>query len=384
MAHPPRVALAFHRVFLREQAFIQGILKYSHAAGGWDIYRLNGLPIIPPEEIGQWRGDGIITGITRKDGVYETIKALGVPAVNVSGVSVDLDLPSVVSDDEAIGRLGAEHFLDRGFRNFGYFGRMKDAWYSVRRAEGFQRTLEREGFSCSIHDAGQPSLTEGILEKDEGASRWLTSLPRPVGILCCDDRFGQHVIGLCLELGISVPDEVAVLGVDNMAVICELTNPALSSVPHGGERSGYEAAALLDRLMAGQEPPREPILVPPQPVVVRRSSDIVAVVDAQVAQAVRFIRAHASDSIYVQDVLKHVGLSRRMLERRFVKSLGRTPAAEIVRAHWERARALLCETSLPVREVARLSGFTSAKHMAAVFRQKHDPSPLEFRRYARV
>ncbi|MCX7014652.1 MAG: substrate-binding domain-containing protein [Candidatus Sumerlaeota bacterium] len=152
-------------------------------------------------------------------------------------------------------------------------------------------------------------------------------------MFCSSDRFGYHVVRQCARLGLLVPDEVAVLAVDNETSICELTRPSLSSIPLNVERQGYEAAALLHRLMRGKRPRRDLILIPPEPAVTRQSSDALAIEDSAVVQAVRFIREHAAEPIHIEDVLRHVGLRRRTLERRFREALGRSPAAEIVRVH---------------------------------------------------
>ncbi|MCX7014651.1 MAG: hypothetical protein NTW86_19225 [Candidatus Sumerlaeota bacterium] len=168
MRRAPRVALAITRGLDYQGAFVRGLARYMHAHGEWDVYTSNGLPFLAQEEIGAWRGDGMIVGARMRDDLYDALRSLGIPAVSVAEDAEDIPLPRVIFDDPATGRSGAEHFLIRGFHHFAYCGRMKDAWYSVRRAEGFQRALAEKGHCCSIFDSTLPRLAQGVLEKDEG------------------------------------------------------------------------------------------------------------------------------------------------------------------------------------------------------------------------
>jgi LacI family transcriptional regulator len=203
--------------------------------------------------------------------------------------------------------------------------------------------------------------------------------------MACYDIRARHVLDACRRVGLAVPDQVAVVGVDNDEFLCNLSDPPLSSVAPDTRRTGYEAAALLDRLMSGREKSRgQSTFVQPLGVVARRSTDVLALADPDVSAAVRFIREHACDGIAVKDVLDEVPLSRRVLEGRFRKLFGRTPHDEIARVRFERVRRLLRETSLPLAEVAQRSGFRNAEYLATAFRREFAMSPNDYRRTAGV
>jgi LacI family transcriptional regulator len=216
---------------------------------------------------------------------------------------------------------------------------------------------------------------------EDEIGRWLLSLPRPVGVMACYDIRARHVLDACRRVGLAVPDQVAVIGVDNDEFLCNLAEPPLSSVAPDTRRTGYEAAALLDRLMSGRERPRgQAIFVEPLGVVARRSTDVLAVGDPDVSAAVRFIREHACQGIAVKDLLARVPLSRRVLEGRFRKLLGRTPHEEIARIRFERVRQLLRETRLPLEEVARRSGFRNAEYLSTAYRREFGTAPSVYRK----
>jgi LacI family transcriptional regulator len=216
---------------------------------------------------------------------------------------------------------------------------------------------------------------------EQEIARWLRSLPRPVGVMACYDLRGRQVLDACRRVGLAVPDEVAVVGVDNDELLCSLADPPLSSVQPDARRTGYEAAALLERLMAGAERPRgQAVLVEPLGVVTRRSTDVLAVEDADVSAALRFVRDHACGGIGVKDVLAAVPLSRRVLEARFRKLLGRSPHAEIARVQFDRVRHLLRETRLPLDEVARRAGFRNGEYLSTAFRRQFGVPPSAYRR----
>ena len=214
--------------------------------------------------------------------------------------------------------------------------------------------------------------------------RWLQQLPTPVAVMACNSIRGQEVLSACRRLGRAVPEQVAVMGVDSDEIICELSDPPLSSVVLNAVRTGYEAAAWLDRLMAGEAAPDSPVLIAPTGVAPRRSTDIVAVDDPHVAAALRYIRDHACEDIALQDVLQSVHLSRASLHRHFNAALGRSPKAEILRVRLERAKQLLAETELPLYEIASRTGFRNPEHFSYLFKSKSGQTPGQFRREAKA
>jgi LacI family transcriptional regulator len=214
--------------------------------------------------------------------------------------------------------------------------------------------------------------------------QWLRSLPKPVGVVTWATQRGHEVIHACRLAGLLVPEEVAVLGADEDELICEMCTPPLSGVAITTERIGYEAAALLDRLMRGGRPPRRPILIEPTGVIGRQSTDTLAIDDIDLARAVAFIRNHATDPIGINEVLRAVPVSRSWLERRFKEVFDRTPGAEICRMRFEHAKRLLAETDMSVPDVAAASGYGSREYMASVFKSKIGLSPQKYRSHVRL
>ena len=227
--------------------------------------------------------------------------------------------------------------------------------------------------------------------KEEGAAaeqvaeigRWIATLPKPVGIMACYDSRGQQVLDACRSAGLAVPDEVAVIGVDNDELLCELASPPLSSVVPNAHRAGYVAAARLDRLMAGKKVTPMAELIPPLGVANRHSTDAFALDDRAIVRAVRMIREHACEGINVSDVLKTVPLSRRVLEQRFQKLLGRTPREEILQVRLARVKQLLGETELALYQIAERTGFEHVEYLSVVFKRETGVTPSAWRADAR-
>lgn len=215
--------------------------------------------------------------------------------------------------------------------------------------------------------------------EQEEIGRWLQSLPRPVGLMACNDMRGQHVLDACLRVNIAVPEELAVIGVDDDSVLCNLCHPPLSSIVPNAQRVGYEAAALLDRMMSGQTPPTEPLLIPPMGVTIRQSTDVLAIDDPIVAAAVRFIRERACQGCGMKDLLRHVPMSRSLLERRFRQHLGRSPQAEIRAVQLKRVKQLLAESDLSLDQIAGLAGYAHPEYMSVVFKRETGQTPGQYR-----
>jgi LacI family transcriptional regulator len=221
-------------------------------------------------------------------------------------------------------------------------------------------------------------------EEQQHIAAWLQRLPKPVAVMCCHDDRGQQVLDACLRAALAVPDEVAILGVDNDEFLCNLSTPQLSSIDVDAARIGYEAAALLARLMRGQRPPRRPLLFPPRGLVLRQSTDVTAVSDPHVMQAARLIRDHACAPIGIEELLARVPVSRSALFRRFKAHLGRSPEEEMTRVRMERAKDLLRNSTLSVAAVAERTGYSEAKHFIAIFRQECGITPLRYRKQSAV
>jgi LacI family transcriptional regulator len=269
--------------------------------------------------------------------------------------------------------MAANYFLERGFKSFAYSGSM-DLEYSRRRQEGFCRTVAPH--TCTV-------LKRPWEDQSPQRAELLKSLPRPLAIFCCNDACAKEMVREVIRLGAAVPDEVAVLGVDNDEINCEWSGMQLSSIRLDTQKIGYEAASLLGRLIDGQPAPAEPILVPPLEVITRRSSDVLALADSEVAAAVRFIRDRGGKDMNVEDLLERTSLSRRALEMRFRKALGRSPYQEIRRVQIERAMLLLSRTDRPVHEIADACGFKEPRQLSTAFQERIGLTPRQYRRHAR-
>ena len=386
----PRVALLIESSRAYGRGLLLGIARYVREHGPWSVFlQERSLGDACPGWLRNWQGDGVIARVEDR-AMAQAILKLGRPAVDLRHLLPGLAMPTVRTDEEAVSGLAAEHLLERGFRQFAYCG-FDGADYSDRRRAIFQQRITEAGFPCHLFADPQRLRKGGTLEYEEHGLRyeehvthWLRDLPKPVGLMACNDIRGQQVLDACRSLGLAVPDEVAVVGVDNDEVLCELSDPPLSSISQNTERIGYEAAVLLDRMMAGAKAPVEPIVVKPLGMVIRRSSDVLATDDRHIAAAARSIREHACDGINVSHVLKAVPLSRSSLERRFARVLGRSPKAEILRVQLERAKKLLAETEFPLSLIAEKSGFKHPEYLSVIFKKKAGLTPGRFRAQARA
>jgi LacI family transcriptional regulator len=377
MAAVPKIALLVETSNTYARGLLQGVVSYVHEHGPWSIYlaeQSRGQRL--PTWLARWKGDGVIARIENAS-VATTVKKLRAPAVDMSAARLIPSLPWVETDDVAVARMAAEHLLDRGFRHFAFVGDNHFNW-SRGRELTFVHLAQEAGYDCSVrHLSTHPSQEHQASLERIGA--WIASLPRPLGIMAAYDPLGKHVLDACRHQGIQVPDEVAVIGVDNDEVFCTLAEPPMSSIVLDPYRTGYAAATLLGRMMAGERIHGEGHLFPPLRVAARRSTDALAIEDRSLAQAVRFIREHFRDGISVKDVLKGIPLSRRALESRFAKVIGRTPHAEILRVQLNQVKILLRESGLTLEEIAERTGFAHVEYLSTVFRQKEGMPPSRYR-----
>ena len=363
------------RAYGRKMA--QGIIQYNRIFGNWIIYRKTaGLKEIF-DEINIDEVDGVIT---RDASGINRLVTSGIPTiVCIHTEENGLHLPTIFADTIEISKLAAEHLLDRGFTYFAFCGYEKMDW-SKKRAADFTKTLLSAGYKVNIYQ--QPKSAKGRFWKNERhvLCDWLKSLSKPVGIFACNDDRGQDIINACQLMGIRVPDDVAIIGVDNDEQICELTNPPLSSIALDVEKAGYQAAQLLDKLMNGEKMQEQTINVKPLYVVPRQSTDVMAIKDQELLKAICFIRKAGNRQISVEDVVNAVSLSRRILERRFFKYLNRSILAEIRRVRVEKLCHALVETNLSIKEIARLFGYWDSKNLARFFGKEKGVTPLAYRK----
>jgi LacI family transcriptional regulator len=379
------VALILESAVAPRRMMLSGVARYIQEHKPWAIYlKPFGVEKSLPQWLKDWHGDGIIAAV--KDRASDIVSTRGVPIVDVVGMLREEQVPLVHTNDRSVGRLGAEHLLERGLRNYGFCEYVGEFWSADRR-DGFRAALQDKGLDCEVYSLPAPGPGSGGPESYEQQQRalasWLSGLVKPVGVMTSTDLMGQQLLEACQRLRIKVPEEVAVVGADNDEPICRISSPPLSSVIINDHQRGYEAAALLDRMMSGEPPPSEPIFVEPAGVQTRASTDIMAIEDTSIVKALRFLRDNVCEQINVDDVVKEVPLSRSVLERRFRRIVGRSINSEIVRLRINRAIELLTETELELKVVARRAGFGTQSYMNAVFKARLGKTPGSFRRAGR-
>jgi LacI family transcriptional regulator len=362
---------------------LRGICHYARPGRPWILHDATRSPD-DLEALRQIRGygvDGIIACAATKP-LIRALKRTGLPVVNTSAVFGDVGLHTVRFDDHAVGTLAADYFLERGFRQFGYFAE-SGAVFSDLREAGLRQRIEQAHCELSIikREAWKLPWLPGP-QSHRTLCDWLQRLPKPCAIVNAHDRMASVVSEACRELGIPVPEQVAVLGIDNYELICEMAHPPLSSIELPTERLGREAARLLDRILEDREP-NPPAPLPPIGVITRQSTDIHALNDPMLAQAMRYIRTHACDPCTVTDVLKAVPVNRRWLERQFRRTIGRSPHEQIVHRRIEHARGLLSRTDHPIPVVARRAGYSNAENFHRLFRELTGMTPTTYRRQFR-
>lgn len=375
-----QVALLIETSNAYARGLLQGVVHYIREHEPWSFHLMEqGRGDDPPAWLAKWEGDGIIARIETARIAQAVVKS-GVPAVDVSAARLVPELPWVETDDEQIAALAVDHLLERGFKHLAFCGDARFNW-SVWREKHFcaRVAAARQTVHCYRSAAEPGDLAAQVAD----IRRWVESLPKPVGIMACYDNRGQQVLAACRSAKLAVPADVAVLGVDNDELLCDLASPPLSSVIPNAHRTGYEAAALLERLMAGKRVPPTARLIAPLGIAARQSTDVLAVDDRDIARAVQFIREHACDGINVSDVLRAVPLSRRVLEQRFQRLLGRTPREEILHVRLNRVKQLLGETDLPLYLIAERTGFEHVEYLSVVFKRETRLTPSGWREAAR-
>jgi LacI family transcriptional regulator len=379
----PHVALIVETSHASGRAILRGITRYINENGPWSVYHEpRSLDGELPSWLADWQGDGIIVR-AQNPRIAENVLRTGIPAVDVLGVAAGCKLPLVHVDNRKISRLAAEHFLERGFKNFAFCGIAGLNW-SEERGGAFQEAICEQGFSCEISMLPATSANDSWEQSQDRLGDWLSSLPKPVAVMTSHDPIGQRVLDAARRVRALVPEEIAVIGVDNDETLCAIADPPLSSIKPGHTWVGYHAASLLCKLMAGDSTPATAIFAPTIGCVTRHSSDVSAIEDSEVAQAVSFIREHACEKIGVQDVVDYVSISRSALKRRFAKQLDRGIHDEIIRVRMERAQQLLAETELPISRIAVTIGYEHIEYFSVAFRREIGETPVAYRQRVRA
>lgn len=379
----PHVAIFIETSRSYGRGLLRGVRRYLTLHGPWSVFiESRALESEPPPWLKSWRGDGILTR-TGTQKMADVIRDVGVPTVELRSTRLKHNFPFIGADNENLGRMIAEHLLERGFRQFAIYDLGTEVFFEQRR-QSFVDTVSELGYPVSIHripgNREQPADWES---HQEALADWLQKLPKPVGVMACTDQLGFWLLDACRRAGISVPEEVAVVGAEDDETFCELSIPPLSSVQLHGEKIGFQAAVLLESLMSGEKPPEQPILIPPLGITVRQSSDILAIDDRDLAAALRLIRERACHGVTIEEVLRQVPLSRSSLERKMRQLLGRSPQAEIMRIRIDRVKQLLRETDWSLDGISGRSGFGSPQVLCDRFRKYVGMTPGAYREQTR-
>ena len=375
------------------RGLLLGIAKYMRARNDWSIvYQERTLGDAIPAHLAGRRFDGVLARI---DTIRQRdwLSKLNIPVIDLRGSWDHPRFPRILIDDKAVAELAAQHLLARGTRYFAFCG-FAGADYSQNRRDSFCTAIRAAGHTVSVYEspaaprgAGTSAYESTAAAHEQEMGNWLRRLPQPTGLMACNDVCGRQVIELCHLHGMKVPDHIAVIGVDNDEMFCELAEPTMSSVILPTERIGYQAAELLSAMMNGTEPPRHEVLIPPVAVMKRHSTDAAVGDDPYVASALAFIRENARTGINVEDILDHLAnlglnISRSTLDRKFRKALRCSPKDQILEVRLERIRQLLWSTTYSLERIAALVGLSGASQLAMVFKHRTGQTPGEFRAMA--
>lgn len=384
MGETRRVALLLDKSLSFVREVIRGVRTYSTSRPHW-VLRDGPPSLRMVTHLRDWRPHGVIASLVLPQ-VARQLARMRVRVVDTANVLPGLKTPVVDVDHVAVGRLAAEYFLQRRFRHFAFFG-SEAAAYSRLQEDAFRVWIGEAGYRVSsCHTEYLPDLTTAAVwrRSTQKAHRWLARLAKPAAVLCCEDAPARYLADVCAQMGLRVPDDIALLGVGNDEMDCHLAQPALSSIVVPSQRIGYEAAALLDRLMEGDPPPDGPLLLPPLHVIGRHSTDVTAVEDETVQAALRYLRQHAWEALSVGGLAYSIAVSRRLLERRFRDVLGRSVLEELQRVRIDRVKELLIDTHLPIEAIAGRCGFSSIRRLDVVFGKLTGMSPTAYRRQSQA
>ncbi len=374
----PRVALLVETTRTYTREVLGGVKRFIAAHGPWSTFlELRALDSAPPAWLRDWDGDGILTRTFTQE-MADLISRTGLPAVELRATNLKGERPFVGMDNASIGRSVAEHFFERGYRQFAAYSLRTERFF-IERVQNFVRSVESYGCRCfELPETLSDSAADWEKSQDT-LINWLSLLPKPVGIFAANDQLGVRLLDACQRAGVAVPEEVAVVGAENEETLCSFATPALTSVRFDGQTVGYKAAELLERLMSGKSVKLRETLIPPKGIIVRASSDELVINDRLVANAVRLIREDANKGLNVDNLCQRLNVSRSTLDRRMKSALNRSPKEEISRIRFREVERLLIETDLTMETIAELTGFTHSHYLQAAFRQIYGETPGRFR-----
>ena len=385
----PTVALLIETSRAYGRGLCTGVAEYARTHGGWNfVLQERDLRGGIPDWLPAWRGDGIICRLS--DPVLaETLSKAGCPVIDLYGRIRHPSIPFLDTDAQAVARMAARFFIDAAFDRFAFCG-FPGLWFSDERCAAFVDHLRELGFGCDVYQPPPGLVSEDVAAREslhpegsEHLAAWVAALPDHSAILACNDVRAQQLLTVAARVGRRIPEDLAVMGVDDDELICELTNPRLTSIRPDTGALGYNAAHWLDMLMQGRALAAHHLLLPPVRVHERASTDVIASEDPVFVRAVRFIRSHAGAGTDVRAVVAEAGCSRSTLESRFRRLLGRSIRDEIIRVCIRRSCVLLVETQLPLAQIAAACGFATASHFSRLFKQEMGTTPGDYRRVHR-
>lgn len=383
MTQKKRILLLLEMTNYYTHEIVEGITRYARLNNEWMIYLDELGPLVAiPEWVKKWHCDGLIVR-SHSLQVHEQLKELNIPMVELLGDG-NVFKSDVLSDENLVGKMAFEHFWEHGFRHFGFFS-LGQNWFLTGFRNAFVREVENKGYKCSICPTSfrKSDLNNTLVVNTRQMNmftKWLVSLPKPVAIFSPPVTNSTVLLNQCQMQDLDVPDDVAILNLGNNEVICTITTPSLSSIGANGRQTGYEAASLLDKKMKGEKLPQLPILIPPEGIVLRQSTDTFAIDHADFTAALQLIRQRATERILVQEIADELCVSRRTLSRWFRKYINRTPEEEIIRVRMEFAKSLLRETTLSLEQVGRKAGYPLVEHFVRAFHHRTGMTPNEFRK----
>ncbi|MEW4565432.1 DNA-binding transcriptional regulator [Bremerella sp. JC770] len=379
----PKIVLLVETSRRYGRDLLRGVSSFARTRTNWSmLHQEMTIDSTLPEWMAKAGPSGVIARVDTH--TVDSLRALRVPIVDVMCSRNFPGIPRVETDNRIVTKLAFDHLWERGFRRFAYCG-FRFARYSEMRRDLFRELVEQKDCPLDVYESpGKPntllmSLEESGLIDLEQMYQWLASLKFPTGIFVCNDIRGQQVLNACRTLDIAVPDDLAVIGVDDDDAICPLTSPPLTSVSPNAELVGYRAAEVLHEMMNGYPTPTSIELIRPTKVISRQSTEVTAVEDREVARICRLIRDHACEGINVETVAGFTDLSRRQLERRFRTELGRTLRQEITNVQLNKVKQLLHETDMTLEQISHLAGYSHKEQLCAVFKREVGQTPSMYR-----
>ncbi|QJR81325.1 DNA-binding transcriptional regulator [Alteromonas pelagimontana] len=381
------ITMLFNASKVYDRQIIEGIGSYLQTSkADWDLYLEEDF-LARLDHLDEWSGDGIIADYDNPE-IQAALQKAKVPVVGIGGsyrnASDYPNVPYVATDNYELVNAAFQHLRQKGIQRFAFYGAPVDEHqrWAEEREHAILDIVEKEGYECYVY-RGHPVRAETWQYTIKRLSDWLKSLPTPIGIIAVTDARARHLLQVCDHIGMLIPDKMSVIGIDDDEIARFLSRVSLSSVKQGCFDMGFQAAKTLHKILKGQNAPKRPILVPPERVAERQSTDFKAISDAHVMQAMHFIRQNACRGIKVDQVLDYVGISRSNLENRFKEERGHSIHTEIHNEKLQRACKMLKETDETTAQIAKICGYPSLQYLYAVFKKHYGKTPIEYRENAK-